>query len=278
MLAPDEYGPWRFCDEADLRQVVEGVENQGTKISVMQDAHKARAEDLLPKSESVVDTIRVATYVKDIDKAIALENAARAKGYETTINIMSISIESDWELDPALEQIAHETGVVACYVVDSFGALYSEQVDYFVRKYQRILKDRDLAEDAAQQAFTTACAKMRSLRSLDRFGPWLTTICRNAAQDMARARRRDAALQKIAATEESVQAASDGFDRAVKDAVDGLPPMYREVIVLHYYSGMSYTQIESVLAISGDRVRGRLARARRQIQIHLEREGFHREQ
>jgi 4-hydroxy 2-oxovalerate aldolase len=144
MLAPDEYGPWRFCDEADLRKVVEGVENQGTKIAVMQDAHKARAEDLLPKSESVVDTIRVATYVKDIDKAIALENAARAKGYETTINIMSISIESDWELDPALEQIGHETGVVACYVVDSFGALYSEQVDYFVRKYQRILKDREV--------------------------------------------------------------------------------------------------------------------------------------
>ena len=144
MLAPDEYGPWRFCDEADLRKVVEGVENHGTKIVIMQDAHKAKAEDLLPKSESVVDTVRVATYVKDIDKAIALENAAHAKGYETTINIMSISIESDWELDPALEQIQNETSVVACYVVDSFGALYSEQVDYFVRKYQRILKDREV--------------------------------------------------------------------------------------------------------------------------------------
>jgi len=144
MLAPDEYGPWRFCDEADLRKVVEGVENHGTKIVIMQDAHKAKAEDLLPKSESVVDTVRVATYVKDIDKAIALENAAHAKGYETTINIMSISMESDWELDPALEQIQNETSVVACYVVDSFGALYSEQVDYFVRKYQRILKDREV--------------------------------------------------------------------------------------------------------------------------------------
>jgi 4-hydroxy 2-oxovalerate aldolase len=144
MLAPDEYGPWRYCDEENLRKVVEGIENKGTKIAIMQDAHKAKADDLLPKSESVVDTVRVATYVKDIDKAIALENAAHAKGYETTINIMSISVESDWELDPALEQIAHETSVVACYVVDSFGALYSEQVDYFVRKYQRILKDREV--------------------------------------------------------------------------------------------------------------------------------------
>jgi len=144
MLAPGEYGPWRYCDETDLGKVVAGIENRGTKISIMMDAHKATAADLLPKSESVVDTIRVATYVKDIDKAIALENAAHAKGYETTINMMSISVESDWELDPALEQIATETSVVACYVVDSFGALYSEQVDYFVRKYQRILKDREV--------------------------------------------------------------------------------------------------------------------------------------
>ena len=141
-----------------------------------------------------------------------------------------------------------------------------------------VLLDRGLAEDAAQQAFATACAKMRGLRSLDRFGPWLTTICRNAAQDMARARRRDAALQKIAVTEELVQSGSDGFDRAVKDAVDGLPPMYREVVVLHYYSGMSYRQIEAVLAVSGDVVKGRLARARKQIQTHLEKEGFRREQ
>jgi len=144
MLAPDEFGPWRFCDEEDLRKVVEGIPNPGTRIAVMQDAHKAKAADLLPKKDSVVDMIRVATYVKDIDKAIALENAAREKGYQTTINIMSISVESDWELDPALEQIEKETAVVACYVVDSFGALYSEQVDYFVTKYQRALKSKEV--------------------------------------------------------------------------------------------------------------------------------------
>jgi 4-hydroxy 2-oxovalerate aldolase len=139
MFSPAEFGLWRFCDEDDLKRAVDGIENQGTKVSIMQDAHKAEAADLLPKDQSVATLVRVATYVKDIDKAIALENAAHDKGYETTINVMSISVESDWELDPALEQIAKETHVVACYVVDSFGALYSEQVDYFVDKYRRIL-------------------------------------------------------------------------------------------------------------------------------------------
>jgi len=161
---------------------------------------------------------------------------------------------------------------------EALAGLYERYYATMVWVAYSVLLDRGLAEDGAQQAFATACAKMRSLRRLDRFGPWLATICRNAAQDMARARRRDAALQKAAVVEEPAQGNSDGFDRAVKDAVDGLPSMYREVVVLHYYSGMSYSQIESVLNISGDRLKGRLARARRRIQDRLEKEGFRREQ
>jgi DNA-directed RNA polymerase specialized sigma24 family protein len=60
--------------------------------------------------------------------------------------------------------------------------------------------------------------------------------------------------------------------------VDSLPIMYREVVVLRYYSGMSYREIESMLGVSGDVVKGRLARAHRQMQVHLEKEGFRREQ
>jgi RNA polymerase sigma factor (sigma-70 family) len=95
---------------------------------------------------------------------------------------------------------------------------------------------------------------------------------------MARARRREAALQKRAVSEVRVASDSDGFDKAVKEAVDSLPALYREVVVLHYYSGMSYEEIESILGVSGHKVKGRLARARKQIQVHLEKEGFRREQ
>ena len=161
---------------------------------------------------------------------------------------------------------------------EALAGLYERYYATMVWVAYSVLLDRGLAEDAAQQAFATACAKMRSLRQLDRFGPWLATICRNAAADMARARKRDATLQKTAVTEELVQSGADGFDKAVKEAVDGLPPMYREIVALHYYSGMSYRQIESVLNISEDKVKGRLARARRRIQVRLEKEGFRREQ
>ena len=144
MFSPAEFGPWRFCDEDQLRRVVDGIDPGTTKVAIMQDAHKAVPEDVLPVEESVADLIRVATYVKDVDKAIRLANNATDKGYECTINIMAISHEGSPFLDEALQQIEEETSAKAVYVVDSFGALYSEQVHFLVEKYQMYLKTKEV--------------------------------------------------------------------------------------------------------------------------------------
>ncbi len=158
--------------------------------------------------------------------------------------------------------------------VNALAGLYERYYATMVWVAYSVLLDRGLAEDTAQQAFATACRKIRNLRRPDRFGPWLTAICRHTAQDLARARRREAALQKRARSEVRAAPDSDGFDKAVKEAVDTLPALYREVVVLHYYRGLSYEEIESVLGVSGGKVKGRLARARKRIQVHLEEEGF----
>ncbi len=142
-FSPKEYGPWRFCDEDVLRKATEGIDLR-IKIAVMQDAHKAVAEDVLPKAESVVDVIRIATYVKDVDKAIHLANNATNKGYDATINVMAISHALDRELDEALQQIEEETDIMACYLVDSFGALYSEDIHYYVEKFQKYIKTKEI--------------------------------------------------------------------------------------------------------------------------------------
>ena len=143
MFSPKKFGLWRFCDDDVLKRLTDGIETK-TRLAVMQDAHKANAEDLRPKAESVVDLVRVATYVKDIDKAIRLANNATDKGYEATINIMAISHALDRELDEALQQVEEETTIIACYLVDSFGALYSEDVDFLVSKFQRYLKTKEV--------------------------------------------------------------------------------------------------------------------------------------
>jgi len=183
-------------------------------------------------------------------------------------------------MDEHLETLDNEKAAVEAARrgdVEAMAGLYQRFYPTMVWVAYSVLLDRSLAEDAAQQAFATAYQKLAGLRTPERFGPWLTTICRNTAQDLARARRREAALQRCAAEQVRTVSESNGFDGAVKDAVDRLPVLYREVVVLHYYSGMSYQEIESALGVSVDVVKGRLARARQRIQVHLEKEGFRRE-
>ena len=134
IFAPSEYGRWKFCSEEDVRRIV-GENDTPLKLSVMADAERTDYhEDILPSDQSVLDVIRVATYIHQIPVALDMIKDAHDKGYETTVNLMAVSIVPEWQLDEALEILA-ESEVDAIYLVDSFGALYSEQVDHLVRKY-----------------------------------------------------------------------------------------------------------------------------------------------
>jgi 4-hydroxy 2-oxovalerate aldolase len=121
-----------------VRRVTDGVESD-TKLSIMCDVGRVDEDQFIPASESVISMVRVATYVQDIDKAIQLANFCSDLGYETTINIMAVSNALERDIDQAVVQIERETRVKALYVVDSFGALYTEQVHYLVDKYRQIL-------------------------------------------------------------------------------------------------------------------------------------------
>ncbi len=144
IFSTEEYGPWRFCEENTLRKTVNSIEKRNTKISIMQDAHKAEAEDIIPKSESVVDLIRIATYVKDIDKAVRLANNASEKGYMCSINIMAISRETTKDIEYTLKKIESETSVEMVYIVDSFGALYPEDVNRLFDMYKKHLTNKKI--------------------------------------------------------------------------------------------------------------------------------------
>jgi 4-hydroxy 2-oxovalerate aldolase len=143
LFSSKEYGLWKFCDDEVIREVTDGISSH-TKISVMADVGRVELDEVAPKSESPVDMIRVASYVKEIDKAIFLANHFREKGYETTINIMAISKDQGPELDEALRQIEAETRVLAVYIVDSFGHLYQEPVEWLTKRFKAILKTKEV--------------------------------------------------------------------------------------------------------------------------------------
>ncbi len=136
IFSPDQFGAWKFCSEDDIRRIV-GEHNANLKLSAMADTERTDYhKDILPKQDSVLDMIRVATYIHQIPAALDIVKDASQKGYETTINIMAVSSVPEKELDEALELIS-ESDVNYIYLVDSFGSLYSEQVQYLMGKYLR---------------------------------------------------------------------------------------------------------------------------------------------
>ncbi len=147
LFSPKEYGKWKFCDDDDIKKTIEGIESK-TKISVMVDVDRVDIDDIKPKKESPVDMVRVASYVQDIDKAIFLVNHFADKGYETTVNIMAVSKALDNELTEALQQLEKECKADVIYIVDSFGALYQETVEYLVKKFKSILKSKEIGMHA----------------------------------------------------------------------------------------------------------------------------------
>ena len=134
IVAPGTAGVWKFCDEDDLRRIVDDNPTE-LKLSIMADAERTDYHtDILPKEQSVIDIVRVATYIHQIPTALDMVKDAHDKGYETCINLMSVSTVTERQLDEGLDLLA-SSEAQAIYLVDSFGALYSEQIQYLVRKY-----------------------------------------------------------------------------------------------------------------------------------------------
>jgi len=134
-----EHGTWKFCDETDMRRIV-GEKKTGAKISLMADAERTDyREDIPARDKSVVDLVRVATYIHQIPTALDMIKDAHDKGYETTLNLMALSTVPEAELDGALELLA-ESPVNAIYVVDSFGNMYSEHIRHYVKKFLSFAK------------------------------------------------------------------------------------------------------------------------------------------
>jgi len=139
IFAPNRFGAWKFCDEDDIRRIV-GDNQTNLKLAVMTDAEKTDYhQDVLPKEKSVLDVIRVATYVSQIPTAVDMIRDAADKGYEVTCNLMAVSTVQEAELDQALEVIA-QTPASTVVVVDSFGSLYAEQIEILVKKYRKALE------------------------------------------------------------------------------------------------------------------------------------------
>ncbi|MBU0605657.1 MAG: aldolase catalytic domain-containing protein [Candidatus Omnitrophica bacterium] len=143
LFSGEKFGKWKFCDDDDIRRVIDGI-SSNMKLSVMVDVGRVDIADVKPKKDSPVTMVRVASYVKDIDKAIHLVNQFADKGYETTVNIMAISRALDNEITEALEQLEKESKANVIYIVDSFGSMYQESTEFLAKKAMSIIKTKEI--------------------------------------------------------------------------------------------------------------------------------------
>ncbi len=130
----NKFGKWKFCNDEDIRAIV-GNNDTDMKISVMADVGRCDYKtDIIDRSESPIDLIRVATYINTMPTAIEMVEDAKRKGYEATCNIMAISKNTESDIDTALEMLG-KSNVDGVYIVDSYGSLFPEQIRKIADKY-----------------------------------------------------------------------------------------------------------------------------------------------
>ena len=144
--------------------------------------------------------------------------------------------------------------------IESFRELYERYYLLAVGIARSQIFDQHLAEDAAQEAFVEVCRDFGKLRDVNRFPEWLGTISRRTAIRIARLKTHAVPISTEPAAPDQM---ADDSATKVETALEQLSVGAREVVQLHYFSGLSYHEIGRALGITPEAVHGRLQRARR---------------
>jgi RNA polymerase sigma-70 factor (ECF subfamily) len=152
----------------------------------------------------------------------------------------------------------------------------------------RMVRDRTLAEDLAQEAFIRAFNAIDSYNPRYKFSSWIFKIANNHTIDHLRKKRLDtvsihgsphAATQEEAVQTSVVVEASDEnpeqyvehreLGGLIEQAIGELRPEYRSVVLLRHVEGYSYDEIADILDLPLGTVKTYLHRARSELKEAL---------
>jgi RNA polymerase sigma-70 factor (ECF subfamily) len=165
-----------------------------------------------------------------------------------------------------------------------------------IRRYQRpvfslvfrMVRDRELAEDLAQETFVKVLNAIDSYRPEYKFSSWIFKIANNAAIDHLRRRNLDTLSidgSPHAETAEAIEAttlqlgdgqespldevASRELGEQIERAINALRPEYRSCILLRHIDGRPYEEIAEILDLPLGTVKTYIHRARNELRILL---------
>jgi RNA polymerase sigma factor (sigma-70 family) len=162
----------------------------------------------------------------------------------------------------------------------AFGLLIERYLSMVHHVARRMVWDMDIAQELAQEAVLQAFLSLADLRSDKRFRSWLYGITLNVCRTYIRSQRTD--IYSLDAMLGGVY--YDAVDygptpdeiaerleirHALKQALETLSPANRNAVMLFYYGGFSLQEASAILGISVTALKGRLHKARRQLETSL---------
>jgi RNA polymerase sigma-70 factor (ECF subfamily) len=139
-----------------------------------------------------------------------------------------------------------------------------------------VLRQREDAEDVAQEAAVRAYRGFTSLRKRDQFRSWLVRIAWRLAVDRRKSERRRGVRELKASLTPPLPpnaeeiAAGRQTEQRVWDAVDELPEKLRIVVVLSAIEGHGMREVATLLGLAEGTVKSRLHEARRRLLERLQ--------
>ena len=158
----------------------------------------------------------------------------------------------------------------------AFGILVDKyKASIYALAYAKLGNFHD-AQDVTQEVFLKAYQKLQTLRRWDRFFAWIYSITSNLCKMWRRSRQNRPDREFIADQAPEALAPSsvdiyreEKVRQSLHDALNELPEMYRQVLVLYYMGGMSTKEIARFLGTPPDTVRQRLSRGRSKLKAEM---------
>jgi RNA polymerase sigma factor (sigma-70 family) len=159
---------------------------------------------------------------------------------------------------------------------EAFGFLVDKyKKSVYALTYSRIRNFHD-AQDITQEVFVKAYRNLRTLRSWDNFMGWLYRITANLSKNWLRSqsRRPDREFSEDQDPEVLEQRSLDFHNEtevydSIREALDSLPEIYRQVLTLRYFGGMTIREMSRFIGVSPATIKRRLRRAQEQMREEM---------
>jgi RNA polymerase sigma factor (sigma-70 family) len=177
----------------------------------------------------------------------------------------------------ALEDPRSDAELVAAAVAGdrgAFAAIYDRYADRLHDFCWSLLRDRDEAADATQDAFLVAAERLGQLRDPERLRPWLYAVARSQALRRARARQRVAPEEEMIDRPDTAAGPERATEQAdlrelVWNAAAGLSERDRALLDLHLRQGLEGAELGEAMGIPAGHAYVLLSRLRDQVERAL---------